>query len=115
MDKSKLFNKLKNLKKYNKLRNSNHKQPIYVTEHLPEAFVSQRALSFNISDEQKRTIKNGKQKNGEYLLYVDDKKLLAAQLSVQSISNTAYTFRLNERYALYVLDLILLFDLLADS
>ena len=39
IDKSKIFSKLKNLKTYNEL---NHKQPIYVSEHLPETFVTQK-------------------------------------------------------------------------
>ena len=81
-DKSLLFRQLKNLITFNEERRRNNKGPAYLTDHLSEVFFCHKKL---LMPQFKRARENnrkayGKAENGEYVLYVDEKKLTVNEL-----------------------------------
>ena len=77
LDKSIIFNNLKRLKSYNDQRKMDKKSTVYVTEHLPKAFLEQKKLLMPYF----KKARMNKQKtfwqaeNGKYVLYVDNEKI----------------------------------------
>ena len=82
MEKSKIFRNLKRLKSYNDLRKLDNKSSIFVTDHLPKVFLEQKKLLMPQFKEAKRNQQktSWRAENGEYVLYIDNKKFSISSL-----------------------------------
>ena len=81
-DKSRIMRELKRLKSYNEARKKNSKQTVYVTQHLPDAFLQQKKALLPKFKSAKLNKQNTywKAEGGEYVLYVDDVKCCACDV-----------------------------------
>ena len=89
-DKNRILNKLKNLKTYNQQRQKEQthsskenpvqptKSPVYITDHLPQAFLEQKKLLLPAFKEARKLGEKTKwvAKSGEYCLFVDNHRVL---------------------------------------
>ena len=76
MDKAQIFSNLNRLKTFNETCKKEGKGTVYVTEHLPKQFIPQKKLLLPIFKRAKANKKktSWRVENGEYALYVDNKK-----------------------------------------
>ena len=89
-DKNRILNNLKNLKTYNQQRQEEQthsskensvqptKWPVYITDHLPQAFLEQKKLLLPAFKEARKLGEKTKwvAKSGEYCLFVDNHRVL---------------------------------------